>query len=169
MASWIGPSIILISLDTLVSLASTLLTRRWVGQLGRTFKLGYLRGLHACSSFLGALFHLNQPTCLVSFLESVLVVVFFFFFFSRFRLWYVVTKVTQYVLDIQLNTEELCEIFPHLHNSEIPLKVNQYLIESVNNNEKEIDFVFAVNEIRQQILNTENGSDRPTARVDQQG
>ena len=106
MASWIGPSIILISLDTLVSLASTLLTRRWVGQLGRTFKLGYLRGLHACSSFLGALFHLNQPTCLVSFLESVLVVVFFFFFFSRFRLWYVVTKVTQYVLDIRLKTEE---------------------------------------------------------------
>ena len=50
--------------------------------------------------------------------------------------------------------EQLCEIFPHLHNYEIPLKVNQYLIESVNNNEKEIDFVFAVNEIRQQILNT---------------
>ena len=67
--------------------------------------------------------------------------------------------------------EKLCEIFPHLHNSEIPLKVNQYLIESVNNNENEVDFVFAVNEIRQQILNTENGSDRPTvtAWVDQRG
>ena len=61
--------------------------------------------------------------------------------------------------------EKLCEIFPHLHNYEIPLKVNQYLIESVNNNEKEIDSVFAVNEIRQQILNT----DRLTAWVDQQG
>ena len=106
MASWISPSIILIFLDMLVSLASTLLTRWWVGQLGRTFKLGYLQGLHACSTFLGALFHLNQSTSLVSFLESVLVVVFFFFFFSRFRLWYVETKVTQYVLHIQLKTEK---------------------------------------------------------------
>ena len=47
MASWISPSIILIFLDMLVSLASTLLTRWWVGQLGLTFKLVYLRGLHA--------------------------------------------------------------------------------------------------------------------------
>ena len=65
--------------------------------------------------------------------------------------------------------EKLCEIFPHLHYSEVPLKVNQYLIESVNNNQKEIDVGFAVNEISQQILNTENGSDKPTTSVDQQG
>ena len=69
--------------------------------------------------------------------------------------------------------EKLCEIFPHLHHSSVlPLKVNHYLVESVNNNksnEKDIDVDFAVNEISQEILNMESGSDGPTTSSDQQG
>ena len=65
--------------------------------------------------------------------------------------------------------EKLREIFPHLHHSELPLKVNYYLVESVNNNEKEIDIEFAVNEISQQILNTENDLDGPSTSLEQQG
>ena len=65
--------------------------------------------------------------------------------------------------------EKLSEIFPHLHHSELPLKVNHFLIESVNNNEKEIDIAFAVSEISQQILNADNASDGPSTSVDQQG
>ena len=65
--------------------------------------------------------------------------------------------------------EKLREIFPHLHHSELPLKVNYYLVESVNNNEKEIDIEFAVNEISQQILNTEDDLDGPSTSLEQQG
>ena len=65
--------------------------------------------------------------------------------------------------------EKLREIFPHLHHSELPLKVNYYLVESVNNSVKEIDIGFAVNEISQQILNTENDLDGPSTSLEQQG
>ena len=65
--------------------------------------------------------------------------------------------------------DKLREIFPHLHHSELPLKVNHYLIDSVNNNKKQIDIEFAVSEISQQILNTENGSGGPSTSIDHQG
>ena len=79
---------------------------------------------------------------------------------------------TQYVMERSTKNvivEKLREIFPHLHHSELPLIVNHYLVESVNNSVKEIDIGFAVNEISQQILNTENDLDGPSTSVDQQG
>ena len=65
--------------------------------------------------------------------------------------------------------EKLREIFPHMHHSELPLKVNHYLVENVNNNEKEIDIAFTVNEISQQLLNADTALDGPSTSVDQKG
>ena len=68
--------------------------------------------------------------------------------------------------------EKLQEMFPQLHLSELSLKANNYLLESANNKKMrvtDIDIEFAVNEITQDILSTQDFLDGPATPDDQPG
>ena len=68
--------------------------------------------------------------------------------------------------------EKLQEMFPQLHPSELSLKTNHYLLESINSLEtsvRDIDIESAVNEISQDILSTQDFPDGPATSDDQQG
>ena len=68
--------------------------------------------------------------------------------------------------------EKLQELFPQLHPSELSLKTNHYLLESINSLETsvtDVDIEFAVNEISQDILSTQDFPDGPATSDDQQG
>ena len=68
--------------------------------------------------------------------------------------------------------EKLQELFPQLHPSELSLKTNHYLLESINSLETsvtDIDIESAVNEISQDILSTQDFPDGPATSDDQQG
>ena len=68
--------------------------------------------------------------------------------------------------------EKLQEMFPQLHPSELSLKTNHYLLESINSLEtsvRDIDIESAVNEISQVILSTQVFLEGPATSDDQQG